>query len=389
MKEKSIEKQNENKELNDKSRNETYFTISKIIIGIIGIIIVIVIILFLNKKEKFNNAIAESENLSEKDYNVTESQVKNTELVEYEHSNFKMQIPSGWKVETAGDNMYFSIRVYNPNDDRYQIYSILKAEPLLKNEKAKTWYENYYKLYGGNKLLAEAIVVNDGKVENFYNSFNDYVKFAKEMGSTFNAPDLNNFAVIESFENNSLLKDIANDDKILRGTFQDTKTGKNGEGLFMATIMDMGSHTDTLGYDVLYYTAYNVMGITTGEYDLINYEELLTKSLNSLTYNDLFVNTTIENGKEQTQKALSMNAAIQKAYDSYNSAWSARQKTYDVTSQKYSDATLGYERVYDTNTGEIYKAYNGFTDDYDGSRYQTITDDMYAESVYGYIEKAK
>ena len=49
-------------------------------------------------------------------------------------------------------------------------------------------------------------------------------------------------------------------------------------------------------------------------------------------------------------------------------------------SQKQSDATLGDERVYDTETGEIYKATNGFTDVYDGKRYKAVTDDnMYAE----------
>ena len=57
-------------------------------------------------------------------------------------------------------------------------------------------------------------------------------------------------------------------------------------------------------------------------------------------------------------------------------------------SQKQSDATLGYERVYDTETGEIYKATNGFTDVYDGKRYKAVTDDnMYAKPISGYIEK--
>ena len=37
---------------------------------------------------------------------------------------------------------------------------------------------------------------------------------------------------------------------------------------------------------------------------------------------------------------------------------------------------------------EIYKATNGFTDVYDGMRYQPVTDDnMYAEPISGYIEK--
>lgn len=43
-------------------------------------------------------------------------------------------------------------------------------------------------------------------------------------------------------------------------------------------------------------------------------------------------------------------------------------------------------RVYDTETNEIYKAYNRFTDDYDGERYKPITDDMYTEKQV-YIQK--
>ena len=67
--------------------------------------------------------------------------------------------------------------------------------------------------------------------------------------------------------------------------------------------------------------------------------------------------------------------------------WANRQSSYDIISQKQSDATLGYERVYDTETNEIYKAYNGFTDDYTGSQYQAVTDDMYSSPISGYIEK--
>lgn len=327
-------------------------------------------------------------NIFEKKVKIKESEAQTLKLVDYNHENFKMKIPEGWEVSTAGEDMYFAIRVFDPNDDRYQIYSVLKAEPLLKNQEAKTWYENYYKSFGGvgNKLLAKAIVLPKATVDSFYTNFNNYIDFVKEMGSTFKAPDLNNFKVIETFENNSQLKGYSTDDKILRGTFQDTETSKIGEGLFMATIINPGTNY-TLGYDVMFYTAYNVIGISAGEYDFINYEDILTTSLNSLEYKESFVNNTIKNITAETDRALSLNASIQAAYDSYNSAWSKRQTSYDITSQKNSDATLGYERVYDTETGEIYKAYNGFTDDYNGNKYVTITDDMYSKSISGYIEK--
>ena len=73
--------------------------------------------------------------------------------------------------------------------------------------------------------------------------------------------------------------------------------------------------------------------------------------------------------------------------DGIMDSWNKRNTSFDIMSQKQSDATLGYERVYDTETNEIYKAYNGFNDEYDGERYKPVTDDMYLEKTSGYIEK--
>ena len=60
-------------------------------------------------------------------------------------------------------------------------------------------------------------------------------------------------------------------------------------------------------------------------------------------------------------------------------------REWDIMSQKQSDATLGYERIVDTETGNIYKIDNGFTDWYDGSRYKSIIDDQYTDSVEAVI----
>ena len=83
--------------------------------------------------------------------------------------------------------------------------------------------------------------------------------------------------------------------------------------------------------------------------------------------------------------------ANQKVYDEISDmimdSWEKRNNSYDIISQKRSDTTLGYERVYDVETNEVYKAYNGFTDEYKGNRYKTITDDMYTKQISGYIER--
>ena len=99
----------------------------------------------------------------------------------------------------------------------------------------------------------------------------------------------------------------------------------------------------------------------------------------------------MRNDKANELKQKTINKLRPKIYDEISDmimdSWNKRNNSYDIISQKQSDATLGYERVYDTETNEIYKAYNGFTDDYSGNRYKPITDDMYTSAVSGYIEK--
>ena len=182
------------------------------------------------------------------------------------------------------------------------------------------------------------------------------------------------------------MKSVALDDKILRATFDTGNTTNQGEGLFMASVVNFGNN-NLGGVDTLYYMVYNIMGITSVKDEFVNYEKILTESLKTLEFKDSYVQKTIDDGNAQTKQALALNTQMQATYDACNQAWFDRQKSYDISMQKYSDATLGYERVYDTDTGEIYKAYNGFTDDYKGNRYQTINDDMYTKGWDGYIEK--
>ena len=139
--------------------------------------------------------------------------------------------------------------------------------------------------------------------------------------------------------------------------------------------------------DNSYYMVYDITAVTADKDNFIDYKDILLEVTKSIEFNDEYVKKTINDSNAQTERSLELNAQIQKSFDSYMSAWENRQTTYDIMSQKQSDATLGYERVYDTETGDIYKAYNGFTDDYSGKRYQSITDDMYTQKTSGYIEK--
>ena len=137
-----------------------------------------------------------------------------------------------------------------------------------------------------------------------------------------------------------------------------------------------------------YYMAYNVMAVTAAKDTFIEWESVLTDCMKTLQYSDSFVSSTNQASNEKIALSQQISRNFNQTMDGIMSSWENRNKSQDIISQKQSDATLGYERVYDTETNEIYRATNGFTDVYDGSRYKRVTDDsMYSEPISGYIER--
>ena len=379
-----------NKELVNKIMTKKNIIIASVVLVFIAAIIIVFAVI--NSNDNASNPNKKEVNKLEKmGLKVKENEVKSLNLVDYENNELTMKIPEGYKVETTGTGMFYVLKVYDPNEERNQIFTILKAQPFLKSNEAKNLWKNYSSLYGANspyRGFSDAIVMNNPTVEEFFIKFPEYVKYGKSLEplyATFNFPELNSFKKIEEFPANSPLQAFALDDKILRAIFN-THEGKEGEGFFMASVVDLGN-ISAFGMDISYYMIYNIMGITSVKDEMINYKDILTKSLNTLEFKESYVQKTIDDGNEETKRALQINAQMQAAYDSYNQAWENRQTSYDISSQKYSDATLGYERVYNPETGDIYKAYNGFTDDFPDSNFEPITDDMYTSPITGYIEK--
>lgn len=321
---------------------------------------------------------------------IVKSEVQEITLEDYSTEVFSMKIPKGWTVQSGGQGIYYAIRVTDPKNENNQVFLMLKIQPLLKNLNAKKQWQSYAALAGGAQynLFSKAPVLESATTEGFFQVFGDVSSFANNIEpslASFKFPTFNNFTKLEESESQASLKSVAMDSKVLRATF----TGSNsqeGEGLFLATVVNFGNSYQ-MGVDMGYYMIYDITAITSKKDEFINYQDILMKCVNSIEFTDSYVKKTIDDSNAQTQQSLQINAQVQAAFDSYMNAWENRSKTYDIMSQKQSDATLGYERVYDTDTGEIYKAYNGFTDDYSGNRYKSVTDDMYTKSTSGYIEK--
>ena len=337
-----------------------------------------------------------STDVLKKDYVIVKNDEVETE--KYENDDFSITIPKGWIVESTGMNIYHTIRIYDPDDNLNQMFIILKAEPFLHSQAGKDAWKYIANIDSSASILANAPVLSNPSSEGFYKifkEFTDYVSTNDPSYVNYHFPVFDDFEVIESFPSNTELSKYAIDDQLLRATFYDN--GKEGEGLFGASIIDFGRFDITNGnvnnyqleaVDGGYYMAYNIVAITSSKDCFIDLEPLLTNCMKTLEYSERFVNATNEASNEKVALAMQISKNFNETMDSFMASWEQRNLSFDIMSQKQSDAILGYERVYDTETNEIYKATNGFSDVYDGERYKVITDDnMYTQPVAGYIEK--
>ena len=330
---------------------------------------------------KVNNNVNKKDNVK-----IVQSENKKIEYEDYDNGLVSLKIPKGWKVDVAPtDYIHYSFKVYNPNNPNYMFLFGLKQEGFLKSELARSTYQKLYP----DAMFSKLAPIDPQTTEAFYKVWNENVKLSNETELKQEYfPYLNEFTVIDNLGATTLGGDI------LRATFKDNN-GNLMQGLFTSTVMSTGSYyinTDMFNLfsekvDVWPLNVYNIILMTSPDSEFINYEEVLDYCISTITFSDKFMSGF--NAEEST--LVSTIKANQQVYDEISDmimdSWEKRNNSYDIISQKQSDATLGYERVYDTETGDIYKAYNGFTDDYHGDRYQSITDDMYTSSISGYIEK--
>ena len=311
---------------------------------------------------------------------IRQIETKSLKYVEYNNGLVKLKVPEGWKVDVIGDYIHYTVKAYDPNNPTYQFFFNLKTEGYNKSEAAKAWQKKFYP----NEIFAKNPVISTKDTEGFYKIFNELGPLNNT--STFTFPTITDFTVVEK-----LGKGLVGGD-VLRATFKD-QDGNDAEGLFSAYVYDVGPHYVSEDFlsakqvDIQYLNVYDTIFITAPKDEFINWEEPLSIIASSLEFTDKFLSGFNSEQDAVMKNFQNVRNICNQITDGIMDSWEKRNASFDIMSQKQSDATLGYERVYDTKSGEVYKAYNGFTDDYDGKRYKTITDDMYTKGISGYIEK--
>lgn len=288
---------------------------------------------------------------------------------------YNIDIPKGWVIDASsfdGSAACFAIHAYDPDAPDRQFYIGMQTLCFV-SENAYTKLCNY-PLAGSAFKGIPYLLGGQNPVEEFYQNFEVFrnCQYPKYMSL---AP-ITEWTSMESFGETPL------GGELIRASYKGTD-GMAAEGIFSAKWVKgptmYGYQYPGVFYSPMYFTA------PEGEFN--EWADILNHCICSLKYTENYIDSYYAEEKS-TMKAFEANTQIyNEMSDMITSSWNERQKSYDTISEKQSDATLGYDRVYNTETQEIYRVPVGFMDSYSGSLYKEIDDSMYSLPIDGYIYK--
>ena len=138
------------------------------------------------------------------------------------------------------------------------------------------------------------------------------------------------------------------------------------EGQFLATVAPYMAFVNGPGGGTG--IAGHVVAITAPVSEFAGLEDDLAACVDSFRMSDDYVRAGIAQSRENFRGVMKAGQTLREASAIVTDGWNARNKTLDIVAQKRSDATLGYERLYDPSTGDVYRVENGFVDRYEADR---------------------
>ena len=276
----------------------------------------------------------------------------------YSCAYFTLNVPYGWQVQWDGNAQNLWWTATSP-DGKIGVHNL--DHDYAAKDPAMT------QTLGFQKPMTDASV--RGYFEMIYEDSADYFTVQKSC-----VPE--NYSMLQS-STNKQIKDY----QALYATFRDATVGE-GEGVYSAVLFD---HDDIIIRGANY-ANWEIDAIVTqwaplGQF--VNWSPVLAQIAQSFTYTDYY----IQEWQSWMNTTVNPSSSVNDT-DPVMEAFEERSKSDTIIQEKRSDMLEEYERVYDNDTGEIYRAYNGFLDDIgDQNRYTPITDSQYADGYVGWIDK--
>lgn len=274
---------------------------------------------------------------------------------------FSIEKPVGWEIFTAGSCATFSFLIRDPQRHERQVFYYGEVGPVYLCEEQKGVDLAYMNMGGYPVLWYEMPVIDPLTAENFLQKFHLIAGTGISNNFLPQAPKMEGVEIISSSPGQSL---IAGDTKNMRALFQ--QENSLAEGQFFVTVSELlpcSAMPDSgIGY------GFSFTGISAEQAQFKQLEAQLAKSIESLFISEDYVKNCLQQQDQQAQGILRAGKTLSSISDDMMASWENRNRSDDIISEKRSDAILGYERVFDQDTGEVYRVQNGFYDSYNINR---------------------
>ena len=283
-------------------------------------------------------------------------------LENYDGGFFSFNKPVGWDVTVAGACSTFSFCARDKANPANQIFYFGEVGPVYLAEEQKTIDQDYMDMGGYPVLWFEMPVIDPLTPENFLAGFHlvAQTNIAREFMP--GVPELNDIEIVSVTEETTFI--TGGQTKTIRALFR--QGGQLGEGLFYTTVAPLipltGMPSGGIGYGFCF------TGITAVRSDFKFYQEKLYESLNSLTFSQGYIDDCLAQQQQQWATVRDIGDTLSETSDIIMDTWESRNRSDDILSEKRSDVMLGYERVYDPDTGTVYETPLGFYNDYNINR---------------------
>ena len=284
----------------------------------------------------------------------TEAQSVQFSLYTQPEGLFTMQIPNGWQVSPGGDYISYIIDLYDPVHPQRELFIQLCGVGFQSAESAAL-AQNYNLM--GSQLYVMPTPTTQGYFEGWYGSLGGSFTLIENLGSVGGGDLLHATATLQGVET---------------------------EGVYTAKVYALNYH---IGIDLSMTLGEGVMALTAAPGELPEWLPVLESCADSLRFSDAFWQAQQANWQQVFQDSAMISSTWNQISGMVLSSWSARSASYDRIMQAQSDATLGYDRFVDTQTGKTYRAEQGLMDGYDGQRFEKLetTSDLYGQSLSGYL----
>ncbi len=318
---------------------------------------------------------------SESGIEITPSEVSQVRYVDYTDPAgwFSMKIPEGWKIQigTAPDYQMefvgFTIKIYDPDCP----------------ERTGVW-----QLCGWG--MPNSKVSSDFWKNTYPSSVTAQMPYPKELTprGVFEALAGYRTSGYDTFDVKETVGTTPIGGEMYFAECTSSATGKEAEGLFQMAILNIPNYVFANPMDIWSFEkidvgvlmSFDTVEIMAPKGEFADWYPVIRNSLGSIQFSDGFYQLRKQEWANIIKSVNYISNTASAISDMIMDTWENQSHTYEVNSQKQSDATLGYERVYDTETGEYYKAEVGFGDWYTGERYQVVdTDEAYLSPVSGTI----